>query len=117
MAALGGRTDITGAASRSCIPGLRPEYTLIGPDGLLGEVRTPTEAVEHSEKAHDTRKQIAGRCKYRQLLQDATYTVLNSIKNQHLENKGDVDNYVDLGTSINGGGGKKKTGKLNEPLL
>lgn len=117
LAALGGRTDITGAASRSCIPGLRPEYTLIGPDGLLGEVRTPTEAVEHSEKAHDTRKQIAGRCKYRQLLQDATYTVLNSIKNQHLENKGDVDNYVDLGTSINGGGGKKRTGKLNEPLL
>lgn len=117
LAALGGRTDITGGAARSCIPGLRPEYTLIGPDGLLGEVRTPTEAVEHSEKAHDTRKQIAGRCKYRQLLQDATYTVLNTIKNQHLENKGDNFDYVDLGAP-NGSRGKNNNGpSLNAPLL
>jgi hypothetical protein len=115
LAALGGRSDITGGAPHSCIAGLRPEYTLIGPDGLLGEVRTPTEAVEHSEKAHDTRQQIASRCKYRQLLQDATYTVLNSIRNQYLENKGDPNQqYVELGNRVGGGVGGLS---LNAPLI
>ena len=85
FACLAGRADITAGAPHGTIVGARPHYSLMSSEGALAPPRLPSECLTAAERDHDKPGVVAAREKYRALLQDATFTVLENTRRHHEE--------------------------------
>jgi len=84
LAALAGKTDVTGSSYRS-ITGLRPAYSIVGPGGPAAELIAPSDAVSRVEHEHDQPALVLRRTAYRRRLAAATFEALESTKQLHTQ--------------------------------
>jgi len=130
FACLAGRADITAGAPPRTIIGVRPHYSLMSSEGALAPPRLPSECLAAAERDHDKPGVVAEREKYRALLQDATFTVLDNTRQHHEKlyragsggsspgGRGDAAvSFARRPGGGGGGGGDADEGGLASPLI
>ena len=126
FACLAGRADITAGAPHGTIIGARPHYSLTSSEGALAPPRLPSECLAAAERDHDKPGVVAEREKYRALLQDATFTVLDNTRLHHEQHRtsggesspgGRGDAAVRFVRRRGGGNGDAEEGGLASPLV